>query len=107
MSESSNLTKPLTLANVLSLADTKTFERGKAYFHDCAVSRLAEHAGTVRASVRGTHNARYEQAFEVVSAIGRLRAQLAERAEFASELENIRTTYRAKRNFIKLLATLS
>jgi hypothetical protein len=35
-----------------------------------------------------------------------LRAELKEHAEFANELESIRQTYRAKRNFIKLLATL-
>jgi hypothetical protein len=55
----------------------------------------------------GMGNARYDEAFEIVRAIGMLRARLDERAEFASELEEIRTAYRAKRNFIKLLAKLS
>ena len=32
---------------------------------------------------------------------------LREKAEFTRELETIRATYRAKRNFIKLLATLA
>lgn len=54
----------------------------------------------------GTRNARYDEAFEIVQAIGMLRARLDEHAEFASELEGIRATYRAKRNFIKLLAKL-
>ncbi|MDK3021617.1 hypothetical protein QO239_03230 [Cupriavidus taiwanensis] len=40
-------------------------------------------------------------------AIGSLRAKWGERAEFARELEEIRNTYGAKRNFITLLATLS
>ncbi|WP_115679034.1 SWIM zinc finger family protein [Cupriavidus taiwanensis] len=55
----------------------------------------------------GTRNARYDDAFEIVRAIGSLRAKLGERAEFARELEAIRDTYRAKRNFIKLLDKLS
>lgn len=59
------------------------------------------------AAENGTRNARYDEALEIVRAIGRLRAELGERAAFASELEEIRTAYRAKRNFIKLLATLS
>lgn len=55
----------------------------------------------------GTRKARYDEAFEIVRAIGMLRARLDERAEFARELEEIRAAYRAKRNFIKLLAKLS
>jgi len=42
-----------------------------------------------------------------VRAIGSLRIKLRERPEFSRELEEIRETYRAKRNFNKLLATLS
>lgn len=55
----------------------------------------------------GTHNARYDEAFEIVRAIGMLRTRLDERAEFTRELEGIRGVYRAKRNFIKPLAKLS
>ncbi|MEK6424338.1 MAG: SWIM zinc finger family protein [Burkholderia gladioli] len=55
----------------------------------------------------GTHTARYDEAFDVVKAIDMLRARLGEHSEFANELEEIRMTYRAKRNFIKLLAQLS
>ncbi|SPR95936.1 SWIM zinc finger family protein [Cupriavidus taiwanensis] len=55
----------------------------------------------------GSGSARYDEAFEIVGAIKGLRAKLGERAEFARELEEIRDTYRAKRNFIKLLAILS
>lgn len=58
MSESSNLAETLTLAEVQALADPKTFARGKAYFHDGAVSRLEEHEGALRASVRGTRRYR-------------------------------------------------
>jgi uncharacterized Zn finger protein len=59
------------------------------------------------AAENGTRNARYNEAFEIVRAIRRLRAQLGEQAEFAGELDEIRAAYRAKRNFIKLLDTLS
>jgi uncharacterized Zn finger protein len=55
----------------------------------------------------GTRNARYDEAFEIVRTIGTLRARLDERAKFTRELEEIRAAYRAKRNFIKLLAKLS
>ena len=48
-----------------------------------------------------------DEAFEIVRAIGTLRAKLDERAEFSRELEEIRAAYRAKRNFIKLLVKLS
>ncbi|MFM0159209.1 SWIM zinc finger family protein [Paraburkholderia sediminicola] len=58
------------------------------------------------AVVNGTANARYEEAFGIVRTIGKLRADLNQHAEFAGELENIRKTYRAKRNFVKLLAAL-
>ncbi|MCA8197864.1 SWIM zinc finger family protein [Burkholderia vietnamiensis] len=54
----------------------------------------------------GTRNARYEGAFGVVRAIKKLRSELNEDTQFADELEYIRQTHRAKRNFIKLLATL-
>ncbi|VWB73702.1 zinc finger SWIM domain-containing protein [Burkholderia pseudomultivorans] len=55
---------------------------------------------------RGTGGARYDDAFRIVQAIGALRAAHRQRAEFDAELAAIRQTYRAKRNFIKLLATL-
>lgn len=45
----------ITLAEVKALADTKTFARGKAYFHEWAVSRLVERDGVLCASVRGTY----------------------------------------------------
>ncbi|WP_343048214.1 hypothetical protein [Paraburkholderia fynbosensis] len=55
MSRSAELSEVLTLAEVQSLAATKTFARGKAYFHDGVVSRLDERDDAVRATVRGTH----------------------------------------------------
>lgn len=58
------------------------------------------------AAENGTRNARYQEAFGVVQAIGRLRAKLGEQVMFASELDEIRAMYRAKRNFIKLLEVL-
>ncbi len=56
MSASANLAETLTLAKVMSLTDTKTFARGKAYFHDGAVSRLQTGEHSVRANVRGTQS---------------------------------------------------
>ncbi|TCG03846.1 hypothetical protein BZM27_45325 [Paraburkholderia steynii] len=58
------------------------------------------------AAQSGTRNARYDEAFGIVRTIGGLRAELKEHAQFADELQTIRETYRAKRNFMKLLATL-
>jgi len=54
----------------------------------------------------GTASAKYDEAFEIVQAIHGMRMKLGEGAEFAAELEQIRATYKAKRNFIKLLAHL-
>jgi hypothetical protein len=59
------------------------------------------------AAESGTRNARYDEAFGIVRTIGKLRAELNEQVVFADELETVRQTYRAKRNFMKLLATLS
>jgi len=58
------------------------------------------------AAESGTRNAQYAHAFEIVRAISRLRAEGGEQTEFALELDEIRSSYRAKRNFIKLLDTL-
>ena len=56
------------------------------------------------AAQNGTRNARYDEAVGIVRAIGRLRAKLSEHAQFTIELDEIRKAYRAKRNFIKMLA---
>ncbi|BCZ80984.1 SWIM zinc finger family protein [Paraburkholderia terrae] len=58
------------------------------------------------AVARGTGKAQYRDAFEIVQAIGAVRAKLSEHAQFAAELAEMRQTYRAKRNFIVLLNTL-
>lgn len=77
--------------------------RGKTHPRDA----IALYHGLLPVAAEGgTRNARYDEAFEIVQAIGMLRARLDEHAEFASELEGIRATYRAKRNFIKLFAKL-
>ncbi|WP_175690704.1 SWIM zinc finger family protein [Burkholderia anthina] len=53
----------------------------------------------------GAGSARYDEAFGVVRDIRALRAAHRQHATFDGELDEIRRTYRAKRNFIKLLAT--
>ncbi|AMM18532.1 hypothetical protein AX768_30280 (plasmid) [Burkholderia sp. PAMC 28687] len=58
------------------------------------------------AADNGTQKARYDEAFRVVKTIGSLRAKLKEDALFVEELKTIRETFRAKRNFMKLLASL-
>lgn len=55
---------------------------------------------------RGAGSARYDEAFGVVRDIRALRVAHRQQAAFDEELEEIRRTYRMKRNFIKLLATL-
>lgn len=55
-----SLADVITLAEIRALADPKSFERGKAYYHDGAVSRLTEHDGELSATVRGTHRYRVE-----------------------------------------------
>jgi hypothetical protein len=78
--------------------------RGKTHPHDAIA---LYHRLLPVAAESGTRNTRYEEAFGIVRAIGMLRARLDERTEFTRELEEIRAAYRAKRNFIKLLAKLS
>lgn len=55
---------------------------------------------------QGAGNARYEGAFEIVRVIQQLRLALGEAAVFAEELAQIKATYRAKRNFMRLLERL-
>ncbi len=57
--------------------------------------------------VEGTGNARYESALEIVQAIQQLRLAQAEHAAFADELADIKGAYRAKRNFMRLLVSLT
>ncbi|MFM0324837.1 SWIM zinc finger family protein [Caballeronia glebae] len=63
MASETLLGEVLTLEEVQSLADVKTFARGKAYFHEGAVSRLDERGGVLHASVNGT--SRYSVEFSV------------------------------------------
>lgn len=53
----------------------------------------------------GTRGAQYGEASEIVKAIHELRAAQKQDALFRQELAELRTTWKAKRNFIKLLAT--
>jgi uncharacterized Zn finger protein len=54
----------------------------------------------------GTRGAQYGEAFEIVKAIQELRAAQKQEALFRQELAELRTTWKPKRNFMKLLATL-
>ena len=54
----------------------------------------------------GTLRAQYGEAFEIVKAIQELRAAQKQGARFRQELAVLRTTWKLKRNFMKLLATL-
>jgi hypothetical protein len=54
----------------------------------------------------GTRGADYREAFEIVQAIQGLRAAQRQHALFKQELDELRSTWKAKRNFIKLLAAL-
>jgi hypothetical protein len=88
---------------------TQIFERmaavrGATHPRDALVIYHNLLPGTVS---RGTGKAQYNDAFEIVQAIRELRAKLGEDAQFAAELAEMRQTYRAKRNFIVLLNTLS
>ncbi|KFG95467.1 hypothetical protein GQ56_0120455 [Burkholderia paludis] len=60
-----SLADVITLAQIRALADPQSFVRGKAYFHDGAVSRLTERGGVLSATVRGTY--RYHVEFAVSS----------------------------------------
>ena len=54
----------------------------------------------------GARNARYEDAFRIVQAIGKLRNKQGQKTDFQQELARIRLDYKAKRNFIKALSVL-
>lgn len=53
----------------------------------------------------GTRGAQYGEAFEIVKAIRQLRAAQSQDAVFIQELAELRLAWKAKRNFMKLLAT--
>jgi uncharacterized Zn finger protein len=54
----------------------------------------------------GTRGAQYSAAFEIVKAVQELRTAGSQDDVFKQELVELRLTWRAKRNFMKLLATL-
>ena len=77
--------------------------RGKTHPDDAVgvYRRLLPHAVAA-----GTRGAQYGEAFEIVKAIRDLRSAQGQDALFRHELAEFQATWRAKRNFIKLLATL-
>jgi uncharacterized Zn finger protein len=52
----------------------------------------------------GTRGAQYGEAFEIVKAVQKLRAAQSQNAVFKKELAELRLAWKAKRNFMKLLA---
>ncbi len=54
----------------------------------------------------GTRGAQYGEAFEIVKAVKKLRAAKGQDDVFKQELVELRLAWKAKRNFMKLLATL-
>lgn len=87
----------------IRLWDKVAAMRGKTHPEE-AVSlykRLLPHVVT-----NGTRGADYHEAFEIVKAIQGLRASQKQDALFAQELDELRATWKVKRNFMKLLATL-
>jgi uncharacterized Zn finger protein len=53
--------------------------------------------------IEQTNNAAYEQACELLAKVGALMHRLEREPEFKEYLELIRTEYKRKRNFMKLL----
>jgi uncharacterized Zn finger protein len=87
----------------IRLWDKVAVVRGKTHPEEAVAiyKKLLPHVVTA-----GTRGAQYEEAFEIVKAIQDLRAAQKLDALFRQELAELRTTWRAKRNFMKLLATL-
>jgi hypothetical protein len=77
--------------------------RGKTHPDDAVAvyRRLLPHVVAA-----GTRRAQYGGALEIVKAIRDLRSAQGQEARFREELAEVQATWRAKRNFIKLLATL-
>ena len=88
----------------IRLWDKVAAVRGKTHPEEAVAlyRKLLPHVVTA-----GTRGAQYGEAFEIVKAIQELRAAQKEDALFRQELAELRTTWKAKRNFMKLLATLS
>jgi len=77
--------------------------RGKTHPEEAVAlyKKLLPHVVTA-----GTRGAQYGEAFEIVQAIRELRAAQKQDALFQQEIAELRTTWKAKRNFMKLLAAL-
>ncbi len=58
-------TSKLTERAVRALADSRSFDRGKQYFHDGAVSDLIQRGGTLSARVHGNDYQPYEVTIEL------------------------------------------
>ncbi len=87
----------------IRLWDKVAAVRGKTHPEEAVAlyKKLLPHVVTA-----GTRGAQYGEAFEIVRAIRELRAAQKQDALFGQEIVELRTTWKAKRNFMKLLATL-
>ena len=87
----------------IRLWDKVAAVRGKTHPEEAVAlyKKLLPHVVTA-----GTRSAQYGEAFEIVKAIQELRAAQKQDALFGQELAELRTTWKAKRNFVKLLARL-
>jgi uncharacterized Zn finger protein len=85
------------------LWDKVAATRGKTHPEEAVTlyKKLLPHAVNA-----GTCGAQYGEAFEIVKAIQELRAAHNQDAVFKQELVELRLAWKAKRNFMKLLATL-
>ena len=64
---------------------------------------LAVYEGKIEPLIEQTNNAAYEEAYELLAKMGALMRRLDRETEFEEYLELIRTEYKRKRNFMKLL----
>ena len=83
------------------LWDKVAARRGKTHPDEAVTlyKKLLPHAVNA-----GTRGAQYGAAFEIVKAIQELRATQKQDAIFKQELAELRLAWKAKRNFMKLLA---
>jgi uncharacterized Zn finger protein len=87
----------------MRLWDKVAAMRGKTHPEEAVMlyKRLLPHVVT-----NGTRGADYREAFETVKAIQELRVAQKQDALFGQELDELRATWKAKRNLIRLLAAL-
>lgn len=64
---------------------------------------LAVYEGKIEPLIEQTNNVAYEEAYELLAKMGALMRRLDRETEFEEYLELIRTEYKRKRNFMKLL----